>query len=366
MNMNKPILFSVVTIAVVCIIVTAHIFQNNFFDGTKYNGKIKVVALLPQTGETSYIGNSIKRGLQIAEEKYGDRIQLIYADTEGKNEKNISEQRRLKMLEEASMFISVFSGTTKILAPEFEGTEDLLFATCVSNANITKISDNLFRLFLNADGDARVIARYAVDTLGMKNLAVIYVNDDFGRDYCSAFEDEVKRNGGNILTQMSFERGDSDFRRVLVQLNQFSSECDGVYLLGYDNNFGVILKQYAENDIQIPILSMATIGSPMVTGIVSTYLDKLPPIYFTNTLLDSETGQNKEKAEFVSLYEQKFNEKPNYFAAFAYDIIVCIAHADKENMKQSLLTKEFHGVMGNIKFNQDRDAEFPVVIEKLN
>lgn len=327
---------------------------------------IKIGAILPLTGSTSYIGNSIKRGLEIAEEKYGDKVQVIYADMEGRNEKAISEKRRLKTLENACIFISVFSGTTKTLAPEFDGTNDLLFATCVSNANITLISDHLFRLFLNADGDARIMARYAIDQLKKRNFAVLYVNDDFGRDYCFAFEDEVKKNGGSIITKVSFEKGEMDFRDSLMQLKQFSNKCDGVYLLGYDNNFGIILKQYAENNIQIPILSMATIGAPMVADIIGAYMNKLPPIYYTNTLLDSKTNQNKEKTEFVKMYEKRFNESPNYFAAFAYDIIVCIANADNSDLKQSLLTKEFHGVMGDIRFSQDRDAEFPVAIEKLN
>jgi len=354
------------TVLVVSLVLTFFSFQGC---EKKQEDVIKIGAILPLTGGASFIGQSIKNGLILAEAQKKDKIKLIIEDSQGNPKNGVSIYNKMKTQYGIKIFIPVFSGVTNALIPIANKNKDLLFATCVSSGNISQKSDNLFRLFVNANGDARKIANYAVDSLAMKKFYILYVNDDFGIDYKDTFIDEINKTTGSIVGTNSFERNENDFKNILNLLKAKSQNVNAVYLLGYDNNMGILLKQYYEANIHIPILSIATIGQPNVIKYIKDILNDFPDVYFTNTLLNAKGHSNKIKLDFLNKYNEKFNASPNYFAAFAYDLLnitaESISKSNPEDIKQYMINNNFSGVMGKINFDKYGDAQFPMIIEKL-
>ncbi len=321
---------------------------------------IKVGAILPLTGKASFIGQSIKKGLLLSNDKNKDNIELIFEDSQGIPNKAISAYEKLKLTNKTKTFIPVFSSVTNAIIKKSKSKEEIFIATCVSSAKITQKSDRLFRLFVNADGDARLMAKFAYDSLKYNNIYIIHVNDDFGLDYSKAFSDEFK---GQIIGKSAYGRGEKDFKNILNKVKNLSNDIDAIYLLGYDNNFISLLNQYILYKLNKPILSIATIAQPNVTK--NLKLNDIE-IYYTDTTL-YEGDKSEIKNDFFERYKSKFGENPNYFAAFSYDLLNIINECNVEGNKlgECLKNKTFIGVMGKIKFDKTGDASFPMVIKKL-
>lgn len=335
-------------------------------DGCKKKSQSQSVigAILPLTGNASFIGQSIKKGIETAVALHPEQVEIVFEDSQGSAKDAVASYNNLKLRYDPKNYIVALSSVTNALIPIVTGNDEILFSTCVSEAGITKKSDNLFRLFVNSDGDARPLADYAVESLGISRFAIVYVNDDFGIDYKNSFSDQIQKNNGVIALEESFERDEKEFRNLVTKLKANDTRFDAIYLLGYENNMGILVSKMAEQGIKKPILSIATIGQ----SIVREQIDKLPvipDIYFTNTLLYDSNNVSKEKLEFLENYKSKFNEDPNYFAAFAYDLTNILVHAlETGNVKESILARTHQGVMGKIVFTEAGDAEFKMVIEK--
>jgi len=328
---------------------------------------IKIGAILPLTGGASYIGNSVLKGLQLANDSYKNDIELIYKDSQGIPKNAISIYNKLLSINHIRIFIPVFSGVTNALIPLADKDSTLLFATTVSSSDITHKSQNLFRLFVNANNDAKKIAQFAIDSLHYKKFYIIYVNDDFGQDYSKTFKKTIINNSGIILGEDSYGRNDLNFKNIINAISFNKSKIDAIYLLGYDNNMIPLFKQYFEAKINIPILTIATVNQPEIRDQIISMKPSNIDIYFTNTTLYKKDN-NKIKDEFFYNFKKKFNDKPNYFSAFAYDLLNIIHKAQKRNGKiitESILDNEFEGVMGKIKFDKFGDANFPMIIEHL-
>lgn len=328
---------------------------------------IKIGAILPLTGNSAEIGSQITNGIKLAEEKNHEVISITYADCQADPKKAVGEYNRLKAIGDYNIFIPTYTGVTNALAESAKN--DLLFSTSVSASNITLKNDNLFRLFVNSKGDADKMAQFAIDSLHYSKICILALNDDFGKDYSETFKNKFKELGGTIVTEENFSKDKSDFKDLLTKINQ--NDYDAVYILAYDKNFVNLLKNYSELKIQKPILSIATIGQQSIRDGIKSYRNKLPEIYFTNTEFSSALSNSELKINFISSYKNTYNIEPNYFAAFAYDLTNIIAESiskgNKTNaeIKKYVLSNEFNGVMGKIKFNSERDAQFPMLIEKL-
>ncbi|MBK9641983.1 MAG: penicillin-binding protein activator [Saprospiraceae bacterium] len=337
----------------------------------KDSGKVKVGAILPLTGNASLIGVQIRNGLLLAAENHKDNIDLIIEDSQAEPQKAISIYKKLKSLENISIFIPTFSGVTNAISPLSISPNELLFATSVSASNITKQNSNLFRIFVNAIGDADRMAKFASDSLKLSRIAIVCVNDDFGKDYSSVFSKVFSEQNGKIAFIEFFDKSEVDFKSLVAKVKSRSDDFDAVYILAYDKNFITLLNRYKEYKINKTILSIATIGQENVVKEIDKIKSELPAIYFTNTNFNSVSNQNSDKIEFVNNYKSKFNLAPNYFAAFAYDLLNILGQSsvntkESQRIKENILKSKFYGVMGEINFNEDRDAQFPMVIERLN
>ena len=70
-------------------------------------------------------------------------------------------------------------------------------------------------------------ARWAVQGLGKKKIATIYINNDWGVDANKYFTQEAKKLGAEIVADEAFTPGEKDFTAILSKLKL--SEVDTFY-----------------------------------------------------------------------------------------------------------------------------------------
>ncbi len=81
---------------------------------------------------------------------------------------------------------------------------------------------------------------------GIDNVAVTYVNNDYGKGLAEAFKNAFEAKGGTVAAFVAHEDGKSDYRPEIGQLE--SSGADTLVIYGYENAAGgVILDQAMES-----------------------------------------------------------------------------------------------------------------------
>ena len=151
-----------VVIVLVVILVTVLLLNR----GDRKPSEFKIGVILPQTGYSAFIGESVRKGMDLAldiadKTTTNSEINLIYEDSAGDTKQAVSAYHKLVEVDRVNVVVCVSSGA-KALIPLSDRDKKVLFCTAVSGSDIAKGSPWCFRFFINADVDAKMMGEYAV------------------------------------------------------------------------------------------------------------------------------------------------------------------------------------------------------------
>ena len=102
---------------------------------------------------------------------------------------------------------------------------------------------------------------------GIKDVALSYVNNDYGKGLADVFAEQFKANGGTISATVAHEDGKADYRAELGQLAGSGSQ--NLVVLAYASGSGhTMLQQAVESgDFTTYVGGDGMIGDELLTGI---------------------------------------------------------------------------------------------------
>ena len=195
------------------------------------------------------------------------------------------------------------------------------------------------------------LARYINTELGLKRVAVLRVNDRYGRFGVLKFRDASRRLGHPVVIEQKFMPGDTDFRRQLQLIED--SRVDAIVLWTDIVPTAMILKQMQKLGMKQRVFgSHRTIGDELVklAGPAAEGFEAVFP-YDPNR-------SDPRWLEFNDHYEARYDEQPDQFAALAYDAMrllleaICRAGLNKGRIRDALtVTEAYKGVTGDMVFD---------------
>ncbi len=192
------------------------------------------------------------------------------------------------------------------------------------------------------------LARRIFTELGLKRVALLRVNNRYGRFGVIKFRDAARRLGHPVVIEQKFLPGDTDYRRALRIIQD--SRADGIVVWGDEPQAAGILKQMRELGMKQRVFgSYRTLGDellaqagPAAEGFEAVFS------YDPNRTDPKWTG-------FEQRYSTKFNEKPEQFAALAFDAMnallesICRAGLNRARIHDALSQiYEYDGVTGHM------------------
>ncbi|MFZ5825556.1 MAG: ABC transporter substrate-binding protein [Bacillota bacterium] len=72
--------------------------------------------------------------------------------------------------------------------------------------------------------EARILVKYATETLGKKKFAIFFQNDDYGKEGLEEALAQVKRRGGEVVAQVGYNVTDTDYSAYALKLKQSGAE----------------------------------------------------------------------------------------------------------------------------------------------
>ncbi|MGC2619629.1 MAG: ABC transporter substrate-binding protein [Acidobacteriaceae bacterium] len=195
------------------------------------------------------------------------------------------------------------------------------------------------------------LARHIFTDLRMKRVALLRVNNRYGRLGVIKFRDAARRLGHPLVIEQKFMPGDTDFRRALGVIRD--SRADAIVLWTDEPEAAEILKQMRELGMKQPVFgSYRTLGDDLLTaaGPAAEGFEAVFPY--------DPARSDPQWTSFGQRYEAQFHEKPEQFAALAYDAMnvllesICRAGLNRARIQDALdQVRAYDGVTGPMTFD---------------
>lgn len=327
------------------------------------------------TGDTATFGTSTKEGIELAVDEInqkpplGRKIEIRSEDDQGKPEQAGSVVTKLTDQDGVIAVLGeVASSNSLAAAPKCQAAKIPMITPASTNPEVTKVGDYIFRICFIDPFQGRVMAKFAHDHLKAQRAAILKdVKSDYSRGLAQFFKDTFTQMGGQVVAELSYSKGDSDFNAQLNSIKQANPEV--IFVPGYYTEVGTIARQARDQGIKQPLIGGDGWDSPKLFESAG---DALEGCYFSNHY--SVDNQDPRVQNFIKAYKAKFNNKvPDAMAALGYDATKILADAfqranntDGAAVRDAIAqTKNFQGVTGDITIDKDRNASKPAVVLQI-
>jgi len=337
---------------------------------------IKVGLNYELSNSLAQYGQASVEGIELAAEEInkaggvlGKQIELIKQDNKSDPAEATNVATKLAKEKVVAMLGPATSGNVKAVRPVATQNKIPLISGSATADDVTVtengVAEYVFRTCFNDSFQGGSMAKFAINDLKAKT-AVMYVEttSDYSKGLAKSFKDVFTSNGGQIVGEEYYQSGDKDFRSVLTKLKGYNA--DVLYVPGYYNEVGLIIKQAREMGITAPILGGDGFDSTVVPQEAGS---SLKDVYFTNHY--SADDNDSKVVAFRKAFAAKYNGKvPNTFNALGYDELYFLVDAikranstDPVKVKDALAsTKDFKAVTGTLSIDANHNPIKPVVI----
>lgn len=253
------------------------------------------------------------------------------------------------------------SGTTLEAIPVYEDKAHananavVAISPTASSPRLTNYSKWFFRVAPSDNEAARLVARYAADSLGAQTVAIVYRNDSYGRDWAARFAETFSEKNRTVLARIPYLTGITEWKAYALQVKKLAPQV--LLFPGDADDATAMLRELKANDVRLTF-----IGGDGTEGIARTH--EFPDAKYAAFYLP-ERATSAEGKKFVETYRARFNESPDMFAALSYDAALAIgrtviagAHTRKElrdRLENLTDASALEGAGGKIAFNAQHD-----------
>lgn len=343
---------------------------------------IKIGLNYELSGEDATFGQNTVNGIMLGIKEInqaggvlGKQLEPIKVDNKSDAAEATSVAARLITVDKVVAMLGTATSTNTIAAyPVARDNQVPQLTTSATAAKVTvdpdtgKVNEWVFRVCFIDPFQGVVGANFASRELGARKAA-IYVdnNSDYSKGLAENFQEQFRKNGGQIVAEESFAKEDQDFRATLTRLRD--SGADLIYLPAYYEKAGMIIKQARELGIELPVLGGDGFDSPELVEIAG--VNALRSTFFTSHYSSQDNDQAVQK--FVQAHKAEYNAEPDAFAALGYDAAYLIADAIKRagepapaKIRGALAaTRDFPAITGKLTFNEKHDPVKAAVILEM-
>lgn len=230
---------------------------------------IKIANIVELSGGGATAGTNFKNGVELAVKEInagggilGKKIQTSTADTQ--SNPGVAKGLTQKAIDDNvfAIFGPVFSGSIMVSMAESRRAEVPNF-TGGEAASITEQGNPyVFRTSFTQATAMPKVARYISDQAKLKSIAVIYVNNDFGKGGMDAIRKALANSPTKILAEISTEPGQVDFSAAVLRAKQ--SNADGVFAYSNEEESARLLRELRKQGWTKPIIGETTLTGQKV------------------------------------------------------------------------------------------------------
>lgn len=322
---------------------------------------------LSGTGATS--GTNFDNGIKLAVKEInaaggilGRKIDYISADTQ--SNPGIAKSLAQKAVDQSAYVVMgpVFSGSIIVSMAETRRAEITNF-TGGEAANITQQGNPyIFRTSFTQAAAMPKVARYISDQPKIKKLAVLYVNNDFGKGGLDMIKKALEKSNVKIVAEISTEPGQIDFSSPVIKTKQ--SEADALFMYTNEEESARALRELRKQGYIKPVIGETTLTSQKVIELAGESANGA----IAHVGLTADAPQPLIK-KFNDAFSREYKYKTDHNGLKGYSgMYIVKAMTEKLGKFDSkalaaalkgvtLTAKEYPGVLMDVSFDQNGDLE---------
>ena len=320
---------------------------------------IKIGFNAPLTGFAAADGNSALVGAELAVEQInaagginGAPIELVIYDDQASPKEAAPLAVKMTTQDEVTAGISgSYSGSTRAAATIFQENAVPYISAYAVHPDITRAGDYVFRTSFMGEVQGRAGAKLIGDVMGLKRVAMITLNNDFGKSLAAGFKEKVDEFGIEITGESEYSIRDREFGPIVSKVK--ADNPDAIYASGYFFTAGPLVRQIRAAGIDAPVIGQEgydsqkfiEIAGPDAEGVIIT------------TSLDRDSSNPITQA-FIKGFEEKAGYPTDMVAASAHTAVLVMAEAlkkagagDRAALRNAIAESSVDASTGHISFN---------------
>lgn len=330
------------------------------------SGEIHVALSAPITGDWSEFGVGFERSVRLAIEEInanggvlgGRTFRLSVGDTKGNPQEAATLAQLFTSDSTVVAQIGSFSSSSSMAAQPIYDAEGMVqLSPTASHADYAKGSRWSFGIVGTQAGEGPFNARYAYEDLGLRRMAILHINNDWGIDASQYFAEAFEELGGEIVATEFYFDGERDFTAALTKLSE--TNADGMYMASFYNDGAAINLQRERLGWDVTVIGPTSLYANQLIELGGEAVEGI----YTATGFFAEDPDERVQT-YVNAYRERYDATPTFHMALAYDAMMLLADAieragstDREAIRDALAeTADFPGLAGTITFTPDGDA----------
>ncbi|MEH2480821.1 branched-chain amino acid transport system substrate-binding protein [Nitrobacteraceae bacterium AZCC 2146] len=334
------------------------------------SAQIKIGFQAPLTGAAATDGVSAKVASELAVERInaaggvlGQKVELVTYDDQAKTDEAVFTANKLVGQDGVKFAVSgSYSASGRAAAPIFQTAKVPFISAYGVHPDITRAGDYDFRTVHLGQPQGRAAAKFIGDNLGLKEISVISMDNDYGQATLEGFKAATGQFGIKVLGEYSYPLRDRQFGSIVASVKRDNPKA--IYITGYFFTAGPLATQLRAAGITVPIIGSQAFDAQKLIDIAGSAVEG---VYIVGGL--NRDRDNAELKTYLADFQKKAGYPGENVGATSYSAVMLMADAikragstDPAKVRDALAaTKNFSHLAGDlVSFNSLREINMPM------
>jgi len=330
---------------------------------------IKITGVVELSGAGATSGTNFNDGVKLAVKEInaaggilGRRVDYTWGDTQ--SQPQVAKALAVKAIDDNSYVVMgpVFSGSILVSMAETKRAEIPNFTGGEASAITLQANPYIFRTSFTQASAMPKVARYLKDNVKAKTVAVIWVNNDFGKGGRDAFMKAVEAQGIKVVADISTDQGQLDFSGAVLKAKQ--ANADALFVYSNEEESARALRELRKQGYDKPIVGETVLTSQKVIELAGEAANGA--VAHVGLTADAPSPAI---AAFASKFQKEYNYKPDHNGLKGYTAMYIVKAVTEKNGKVDpkalanamhgikLSAKEYPGILMDVSFDKNGDLD---------
>jgi branched-chain amino acid transport system substrate-binding protein len=274
----------------------------------------------PLTGPNAQYGLQWRQGFDLALDEInregvrGRPLAYVFEDSQSDPRQAVAIAQKFVADRRIVIELGDFSSPASMAAsPIYQRGGLVQFGFTNSHPDFTKGGDFMWSPSVSQADEQPLLASYAVRRLGLRRLAILHLNTDWGRTSRDHFARAAREYGAEVVATEAYQPEERDFRSTLVRARDANP--DGIVLISYAPDGALIARGARQLGLRQTLIGASSIYSPRFIELGGEAAEGVHTgsRYFPD-------DPRPEVRRFIDGFRAKYGgQEPDAFNAYAYD-----------------------------------------------
>ncbi len=330
------------TVLVLVFLVTTA-FITTSCDKKKDDDVIRIGAILPLTGELSYLGIEEKNTLELLQSNINQdkmKIEFVFQDSKGNAKDGLTAYTYLNN-KNIKYYITSLTVVARAIAPKCLEDNNIQFSLSI-DPTLAREYENVISIYYNIGDEMNKIANH-FSRIGAKRIGGLYINTSESRYAIeNILKEELEKRNIELIHTESYDFSTKSFKDQLLKLGE--SNVEYIHTIDFGYLYPVILKEaYNYNLLSKIVGGLGIMTAPQMSKELTSNL-----IFVTASF---EINPNDDYSRFQEQYNSLYGRNSTFDGVYCYDtgkFLIDILLSGKNITFENFTNKKFSGISGDI------------------